>query len=196
VTKPQCVVIAGPNGAGKTSSASRLLRDTVGVSAFVNADVIAQGLAGFSPEAQALEAGRIMLTRLGELVAAREDFAFETTLSGKSVERFLTKAVSSGYEVHVYYLWLPSPDVAVVRVRERVAAGGHNVPEKVIRRRYMRSLLNARRLVSSDVTMWRMYDASALESPRLIAHHAGDRPLVIDDGPCWDKVVRTLEEAK
>jgi predicted ABC-type ATPase len=158
--------------------------------------VIAQGLAGFGPEAEALEAGRVMLTRLQELVAACEDFAFETRLSGKSVERFLTKALSSGYEVHVYYLWLPSPDVAVARVRQRVAVGGHDVPENVIRRRYMRSLLNALRLVSSDVTMWRVYDASALEAPRLIAHRAGDRSLVIDDGPCWDRVVRTLEEAK
>jgi predicted ABC-type ATPase len=169
------------------------------VSAFVNADVIAQGLAGFSPEAQSLEAGRIMLRRLEALVTAREEFAFETTLSDKSVERFLTKAVSSGYEVHVYYLWLPSPDLAVARVRGRVALAGHGVPESVIRRRYGRSLLNARRLVSADVTMWRMYDAGALESPRVIAHRAhraGDRPLVIDDGSCWDRVVQTLEEAK
>lgn len=195
MTKPQCVVIAGPNGAGKTSSAPRLLRDTVGVLAFVNADVIAQGLAGFSPEAEALEAGRIMLTRLKELVAAREDFAFETTLSGKSVEGFLNRAVASGYELHVFYLWLPSADLAVARVRQRVAMGGHDVPENVIRRRYIRSLSNVRRLVSADVTMWRLYDAGAIGSPRLVAHSAGDLPPVIDDGPSWDRVVRALEEA-
>jgi predicted ABC-type ATPase len=94
------VVIAGPNGAGKSSSAPRLLRDTVGVGAFVNADVIAQGLAGFAPEDVALEAGRIMLQRLDELIGAGSDFAFETTLSGRTVKRLIDRAVAVGYEVH------------------------------------------------------------------------------------------------
>src|SRR5262244_3899348 len=117
---PQCVVIAGPNGAGKTSAAADLLRDTVGIDAFVNADVIAQGLAGFRPESAAFEAGRIMLRRLAELAQAREDFAFESTLSGRSAVRVLSGLLGSGYVVHVFYLWLPSPDLSVARVRHRV----------------------------------------------------------------------------
>lgn len=91
--RPQCVVIAGPNGAGKSSSAPELLKDTVGVSAFVNADVIAQGLAAFQPETVAIDAGRIMLARIGELAEAREDFAFETTLSGKTIGQLLKHVV-------------------------------------------------------------------------------------------------------
>ena len=139
-TSPQCVVIAGPNGAGKSSAAPRLLRDTVGVGAFVNADVIAQGLAGFAPEAVAPEAGRIMLRRLDELIAAGGNFAFETTLSGKTVQRLMERARANGYEVHMYYLWLASADVAVARVRRRVELGGHDVPQAVIRRRYRRNI--------------------------------------------------------
>jgi len=128
------VVIAGPNGAGKTSSAQDLLQEAVGIDAFVNADVIAQGLAAFSPESAAFVAGRIMLRRIAELARAREDFAFESTLAGRSTHRLLTGLVGVGYDVHIFYLWLPSPDLAVARVRRRVEAGGHDVPEPVIRR--------------------------------------------------------------
>jgi predicted ABC-type ATPase len=107
--RPQCVVVAGPNGAGKTSAAPDLLHDTVGIDAFVNADLIAQGLAGFSPETAAFEAGRIMLRRLGELARTRADFAFESTLSGRAAARMLASVVEGGYDVHLLYLWLPSP---------------------------------------------------------------------------------------
>jgi len=137
---PQAVVIAGPNGAGKTSAAPDLLQDAVGIDAFVNADVIAQGLAAFSPESAAFVAGRIMLRRIEELARAREDFAFESTLAGRSAHRLLTGLVGVGYDVHIFYLWLPSPDLAVARVRRRVETGGHDVPEPVIRRRFWKSL--------------------------------------------------------
>lgn len=126
---PQAVVIAGPNGAGKTSSAPDLLRDTVGIKSFVNADVIAQGLAGFRPESAAFEAGRVMLRRLEELARVREDFAFESTLAGRSAHRLLTRLIGVGYDVHIVYLWLPTPEMAVARVRRRVEAGGHHVPD-------------------------------------------------------------------
>ena len=100
---PQAVVIAGPNGAGKTSAAPDLLQDAVGIDAFVNADVIAQGLAAFSPESAAFVAGRIMLRRIEELARAREDFAFESTLAGRSAHRLLTGLVGVGYDVHIFY---------------------------------------------------------------------------------------------
>jgi len=101
-------VIAGPNGAGKSSAAPDLLKDAAGIATFVNADVIAQGLAAFRPEDVAIAAGRIMLRRIGELVEAGQDFAFETTLSGRSIERLLSRAKERGYRVHVCYIWLPS----------------------------------------------------------------------------------------
>lgn len=106
VRRPQAVVIAGPNGAGKTSAAPDLLQDAVGIDAFVNADVIAQGLTAFSPESAAFEAGRIMLRRFDELSRTREDFAFESTLAGRSAYRLLTGLVGVGYHVHIFYLWL------------------------------------------------------------------------------------------
>lgn len=104
---PQAVVIAGPNGAGKTSAAPDLLRDAVGIDAFVNADVIAQGLAGFSPQSAAFEAGRVMMRRLRELARERKDLAFESTLAGLWAHRFLTELRTVGYDVHLFYLWLP-----------------------------------------------------------------------------------------
>jgi predicted ABC-type ATPase len=100
---PRAVVIAGPNGAGKTLSAPDLLQEAVGIDAFVNADVIAQGLAAFSPESAAFMAGRIMLRRIEELARAREDFAFESTLAGRSAHRLLTGLVGVGYDVHIFY---------------------------------------------------------------------------------------------
>lgn len=101
--RPQVVVIGWPNGAGKTSAAPDLLHDTVGIDAFVNADVIAQGLAGFSPQSAAFEAGRVMLGRLRDLGRARADFAFESTLSGVSAAGLLADLANQGYDVHIVY---------------------------------------------------------------------------------------------
>ena len=191
---PQVVVIAGPNGAGKTSSAPDLLREAVGIDTFVNADVIAQGLAAFSPESAAIVAGRIMLRRIEELAEAREDFAFESTLAGRSAHRLLTRLVGLGYGVHIVYLWLPSPDLAVARVRGRVQAGGHDVPEPVIRRRFWRSLVNFDRLYRPVTTTWRMYDGSALGGRPLIAHGKGTGRPVIADKARWKEIRKQIEE--
>lgn len=195
MTRPQCVVIAGPNGAGKTSAAPALLKDSVGVAVFVNADVIAEGLAGFRPEAAAVDAGRVMLKHLAGLLAAREDFAFETTFSGRSALRLMDRAATSGYDVHVYYLWLPAADLAVARVRRRVQLGGHDVAEDVIRRRYTRSLRNLRRLWNGDAATWRLYDASPVGQPALVAFGAGGKPATIVDSSRWIDVLRHIEEA-
>jgi predicted ABC-type ATPase len=182
MTRPQCVVIAGPNGAGKTSAAPELLKDTVGVAAFVNADVIAEGLAGFRPEGVSVEAGRIMLRRLRFLVDSGENFAFETTFSGQSVRRLMDRAAARGYDVHVFYLWLPSPDLAIARVKRRVKLGGHDVAGDVVRRRFWRSLRNAKRLWTGGVTTWRLYDATEADTPRLIASGTeGGAPTVADE---------------
>ncbi|MDP2744136.1 MAG: AAA family ATPase [Dehalococcoidia bacterium] len=194
IRTPQAVVIAGPNGAGKTSSAPDLLQEAVGIDAFVNADVIAQGLAGFNPGSAAFEAGRIMLRRIDELARARDDFAFESTLAGRSAYRLLTGLVRLGYDVHIFYLWLPSPDLAVARVRRRVEAGGHDVPEPVIRRRFWRSLVNFDRLYQSVATTWRLYDASVLGGRPLIAHGTGAREPVVMDRETWLEIRKRIEE--
>ena len=187
-------MIAGPNGAGKTSAAPDLLRDTVGIDAFVNADVIAQGLAGFSPASAAFEAGRIMLRRLEELARARADFAFESTLAGRSAFGMLTGLARTGYEVHLFYLWLPSPDLAVSRVRHRVEAGGHDVPEPVIRRRFWRSLVNFDRLYRPVATTWRVYNGSAVGGRPLIAHGVGAGEVMVQDRESWRLIRKGIEE--
>jgi predicted ABC-type ATPase len=129
--KPHVIVVAGPNGAGKSTAAPRLLRDALSVREFVNADTIAAGLSAFRPESVAIAAGRIMLARMRVLAAAREDFAFETTLASRSFAPWLAGLQSGGYHVHLLFLWLRSPELAVSRVAERVRLGGHDVPADV-----------------------------------------------------------------
>jgi predicted ABC-type ATPase len=140
---PDVVMLAGPNGAGKSTAAPALLRDILSVNEFVNADVIAQGLSAFEPERAAPAAGRIMLARLRELARQRESFAFETTLASRSFAPWIAGLKSEGgYKFRLVFLWLPSPEAAVARVAERVRAGGHDVPEATIRRRYAAGLKN------------------------------------------------------
>ena len=133
---PSVVILAGPNGAGKSTAAPALLQGALAVDEFVNADVIARGLSAFEPDRVAIAAGRIMLARLDELAAQRVDFAFETTLATRSFAPWLLGLTLSGYDVHLFFLWLSSADLAVARVADRVRAGGHHVPEAVVRRRY------------------------------------------------------------
>ncbi len=157
---PSVIVLAGPNGSGKTTSAPRLLRDVLGVVTFVNADTIAQGLAAFSPELAALEAGAIMLSRLRRLGELRRTFAFETTLAGRSLSPWLAQLVATGYEFHLIYFWLSSPDLAVARVADRVRKGGHDVPEETIRRRYRAGQKNFFQLYMPLATKWQLFDNS------------------------------------
>lgn len=140
--RPHIVVLAGPNGAGKSTIAPQLLHGLLGMTEFVNADTIARGLSAFDPQSVALQAGRIMLQRIRELAGSRASFAFESTLASRTIEGFLREQIAVGYAVHLLFLWLPSPELAVARVAERVRTGGHHVPDDVVRRRYNRGLRN------------------------------------------------------
>src|SRR5437016_5085574 len=140
--RPRVAILGGPNGAGKTTCASRVLPQGLNVAQFVNADVIATGLAGFAPETVAFQAGRLMLERLDQLARERQDFAFETTLASRTFGPFLRRLREDGFTVYVCYVWLKSPDLSVQRVAERVRRGGHHVPEQEIRRRYRHGLAN------------------------------------------------------
>src|SRR5207237_3090194 len=113
----QGICIAGPNGAGQYDACSFLLRDTLGILEYVNADPIALGLSGFHPASVAFEAGRVMLRRLHELTAQRKTFAFESTLAAKSYAGWIQKLRNDGYKFQLLFLWLRSPDLAVQRVR-------------------------------------------------------------------------------
>jgi predicted ABC-type ATPase len=184
---PQIIVIAGPNGAGKSTVAPFLLRDTFGVSEFVNADSVALGLSAFNPQGAAFEAGRIMLRRLRDLAAARTIFAFETTLSTRSYAPWLGGLKARGYNFHLLFLWLRSSELAAARVRQRVAAGGHDVPEPVVRRRYGKGVRNFFDLYRPLADSWVVYDNSVAGDPRRLAVGRGlAREFVLEDG-LWDQ---------
>lgn len=134
--KPNSIGIADPNGAGKSTLAPFLLPELFGVTDYVNADTIAQGLSAFNPEGAALEVGRIMLGRLRELAAQRKDFAFETTLASRWYAGWIKELIENGYEFHLLFIRLASPEIALERVAERVRSGGHQVPELTVRRRF------------------------------------------------------------
>ena len=152
------IIIAGHNGAGKTTFARDFLPSEAHTLRFINADLIAAGLAPFNPESAAFKAGRLMLQEIDECVAAGHDFAFETTLSGLSYLRKIKRWQTLGYQVKLWFLSLPSEDVAVSRVAQRVLQGGHNIPEQVIRRRYQAGLNNFNQRYNRVVDSWMLYD--------------------------------------
>jgi predicted ABC-type ATPase len=193
---PTVIVLAGPNGAGKTTSAPRLLRDACGLAEFVNADTIAQGLAGFDPEIAALEAGTIMFDRIRQLGVLRRSFAFETTLASRSLAPWIAELKQAEYECSVVFLWLPSADLAVQRVMDRVRLGGHSVSETTIRRRYQRGLSNFFQLYQPMATAWRMYDNTNVGNMRLIAEGRGTMPVTIADRPLWEQIRREHQHDK
>lgn len=152
--KPNLYVISGCNGAGKTTASFTVLPDILHCKEFLNADEIAKGLSPFQPEKVAIEAARIMLNRIKDLLNLRVDFAFETTLASKSYTKFILDAQSKGYVVTLLYFWLNSPDLAVERVKGRVISGGHHIPEDTIRRRYASGLINLSKLYLPICDYW------------------------------------------
>ena len=165
---PRVIIIAGPNGAGKTTFAREFLPNEAGCPVFVNADLIAAGLAPFAPETAALQAGRVMLQQLALHAAARVSFAFETTLSGRSYMQQIARWQASGYRVKLIFLQLASPEEAIARVAQRVRQGGHHIPDDVIRRRFHAGRENFKLLYASRVNAWALYD-NAGKQPILLA---------------------------
>lgn len=183
------VVIAGPNGAGKSTTAPRLLQGPLAVSEFADADTIARGLSAFRPSSVGLPAGRVMLARLRSLAQAHEDFAFETTLASRSFAPWLEKLRNSGYRAHLVFLSLPTVDLAVARVAERVRLGGHDVPENVIRRRFTAGLRNFFGIYQGIADAWQMLDNSGLSGPSLIASKRAEQAPEIVDPRAWSNLL-------
>jgi predicted ABC-type ATPase len=154
------VIIAGPNGAGKTTFARDFLPQEANCPDFINADLIAAGLSPFRPETMALRAGRLMLLEIAERVRRCESFAFETTLSGLAYVRAIPRWRAAGYHVKLIFLSLPTADMAVMRVAARVAQGGHNIPEAIIRRRFAAGLRNFQEHYRQCADAWVLYDNS------------------------------------
>jgi predicted ABC-type ATPase len=182
---PHLFLLAGPNGAGKSTSAPQILSGPRGVDEFVNADVI-QKEAGVSE----IEAGRRTLARLDALAAQRHNIAFETTLSSRGLLPRIRELQAAGYLCHLVFCWLPSADMAVQRVAHRVAAGGHHIPEDVIRRRYERGLENLFGQYLSVVDSWRLLN-NTLAPPRLIAWRDVAKSLKILDHRIWTTLSAT-----
>jgi len=168
MSEKKIVIIAGPNGAGKTTFAREFLPNEAGCPIFVNADLIAAGLSPFQPELAAVKAGRLMLKEIHEYSRLGASFAFETTLSGRTYAHMIPGWQADGYHVKLYFLALPSAEMAIARVAERVRQGGHNVPEQVIQRRFSAGRANFDNLYRELVDSWALYD------------NAGDEPLLMD----------------
>ncbi len=173
-------IIAGPNGSGKTTFAKSFLPDYVNCTNFVNADLIAQGLAPFEPRAAAIKAGKLVLQQIHEYAKRGVDFAFETTLSGKSYASLLAELKGKGYALHLFFLWIPSPELAIARIKDRVVEGGHNVPAKDVRRRFTRGIDNFFRLYEPLLDSWMLFDNSRAK-PILIAKRRNGHHEVISD---------------
>ena len=138
---PRLYIISGCNGAGKTTASYSLLPEMLDCSEFVNSDEFAKGLSPFDPSKASIQASRFMLMKIRYLLKRQQDFAIETTLATRTLLKTAKQAQSAGYTVTLLYCWLNSPDMAVERVRARVEAGGHNIPEETIRRRYSRGII-------------------------------------------------------
>jgi predicted ABC-type ATPase len=196
MSRPQLVLIGGPNGAGKSTAAPQLLRDTLDVAEFVNADAIASGLSGFHPESAALQAGRVMLKRVRRLASNRADFAFESTLASRGFAPWINRLKQSGYVFRLAFLWLPNPDVAIARVAARVRAGGHDIPDSTIRRRYYSGLRNFFRLYRPIANDWRFYDSTATSGPRLISMGESTADIEVRDVNLWTRIKEGVQDCE
>jgi predicted ABC-type ATPase len=169
------------------SSAAKLLPDQLHCLEFVNADSIAAGLSPFRPDSVALQAGRLMLNRIHALASEGRDFAFETTMAARSFAPFLRRCRGEGYAIHLVFLWLSSPELALKRVASRVKQGGHDVPESVVRRRYDSGIRNLFELYMPLADSWVVYDNSDVE-PKRIAHQDDDGRPEIKDIDKWHAI--------
>lgn len=179
MSSPKLYIIAGPNGAGKTTFAKEFLPQSVKCPNFINADMIAQGLSPFSPEGVAIKAGRILLEQIQEYSRKNMDFAFETTLSGKTYVSLFKTLKKKGYVLHLFFLWIPTENLALERIKERVAKGGHNIPTDDVRRRFKRSIQNFLKIYSPLVDSWSLFDNSNIQ-PHLIAKKENGKVIIYD----------------
>jgi predicted ABC-type ATPase len=185
---PNLYIIAGCNGAGKTTTSFTVLPEILNCKEFVNADEIARGLSPFQPETVAIQAGRIMLNRIQELLKQKKEFGFETTLATKSYIGLIDQAKELGYKVVLIYFWLESVELAKARVKARVEKGGHNIPELVIERRYYSGVKNFFGLYKDSVDRWMIYDNSKA-APVTIAIGNSTMAFSVINVDLWQKII-------
>lgn len=191
---PIVYIIAGPNGTGKTTFATQFLPKIADCRVFINADLIAKGLAPFNVDSAAMQAGRLFLENIRENAGRGVDFGFETTLSGKGYIKLFKDLSRKGYHLHLFYLWIPGLPLALKRISDRVRMGGHNIPAEVARRRFRKGLRNLFDAYMGLVDYCAIFDNSSVE-PRLVFERSKGADRVLDP-VIYGKVLRMLEGEK
>lgn len=190
---PKLYIVSGCNGAGKTTASYTLLPEMLECRQFVNSDEFAKGLSPFNPEGASIQASRFMLLRIRYLLQRKEDFGIETTLATRTLLKTVRMAQEAGYYVTVLYFWLNSPDLAVKRVKARVAAGGHNIPEDTIRRRYRVGISYFFHDYAPVCDRWILADNSRVPF-KVVAEGGRERPTIIKDRETFDRISELADD--
>ena len=184
---PRLYIISGCNGAGKTTASYSLLPEMLECSEFVNSDEFAKGLSPFDPSKAAIQASRYMLMKIRYLLKRKQDFAVETTLATRTLLNIAKMAQSEGYSVTLLYFWLKTPEMAIERVKARVEAGGHDIPEETIRRRYHVGISYFFKYYAPLCERWILADNSQIPF-RVIAEGSKDEVINIRDEETYAKI--------
>lgn len=192
---PRLYIISGCNGAGKTTASYSLLPEMLDCNEFVNSDEFAKGLSPFDPSKASIQASRYMLMKIKYLLKRQKDFAVETTLATRTLLKMTKAAQDAGYTVTLLYFWLNSPELAIERVKARVEAGGHNIPEETIRRRYSTGIYYFFNLYAPICERWILADNSQIPF-RVIAEGSKDEVINIRDEEIFAKIFEISEERK
>ena len=190
---PNLYIISGCNGAGKTTASYTILPEMLNCKEFVNADEIAKGLSPFQPETVSFHAGRIMLQRINELLDQNVDFGIETTLTTLSYQKTIEFAKTKGFSITLLFFWLNDVNLAIERVKTRVAEGGHNIPEEVIVRRYKKGILNLTKVFVNLCDYWLVIDNSS-RPYAFIAEGNGELVTIVYNKENWDKIQNARNE--
>ena len=185
-------IIAGCNGAGKTTASFAMLPEILGCRNFVNADEIARGLSPFSPQVVSVKAGRLMLQRIEELLAANEDFAIETTLAPRSYINLVNRAHALGYKVFVVFFWIESVEQAKERVAQRVREGGHGIEEEIIERRYKRGIYNLLNLYMPVCDCVLVINNTKAPAYKMAEKTNRSEQVKVIDSQMWNKLIQTI----
>ena len=191
---PRLYIISGCNGAGKTTASYTMLPEMLECSEFVNSDEFAKGLSPFKPERASIQASRYMITKIRYLLKKQKDFAVETTLATRTLLKTVRMAQNAGYTVTLLYFWLNSPELAIERVRARVEAGGHDIPEETIRRRYQVGIDYFFHYYSPICERWILADNSQIPF-RVIAEGSKLDLINIKDPETYEKIRRIAHES-
>jgi len=192
--KPTCYVIAGPNGAGKTTFALKYLPEIAGCSNFVNADLIAYGISPLNTLAAQYDAGRVFLNEVHKNIEKGVDFSFETTLAGRSYINLLKKLRQKGWQIVLFFLWIPDADFSKDRVRQRVQDGGHDIPDEAIYRRYPRIMYNLVNIYFPLCDKVSCYDNSNPE-PELVFEQDANGDNIINR-EIYQRILRCADDYK